>query len=128
MDIQVGEYVRTIKGTIAKIKDEEFDLCTRIPDGKVLYKKWVDNFLGSYMVREEIVKHSFNILDLIEKGDYVNGLEVDDFDYEDGTLPAIPVYTPDGLFNTIECYVPLEELDIKTIATKEQFKSVEYEV
>ena len=73
-------------------------------------------------------KTSQNIIDLIEVGDYVNGREVVEFDCEDETILAFPIYTPDGLFNTIECYVPLEEFEIKTILTKEQYEANCYEV
>lgn len=76
----------------------------------------------------EIAKHSPNLIDLIEVNDYVNGKEVMEFDFEDGTILGYPIYTSDGLFNTIECYVPLEQVKIKTILTYECFKREIYEV
>lgn len=90
-------------------------------------RKYVECENGLYL-KENIAKHSPNLIDLIEVGDYVNGKEVMEFDFEDGTILGYPVYTADGLFNTIECYVTLEQVKIKTILTYEQFKSVSYEV
>ena len=61
--IEIGEYVRTKKGEIMKV--------TSIPvevDGKITYqtdKGWVE-------LECDIVKHSENIIDLIEEGDFVN--------------------------------------------------------
>lgn len=124
-EIKVGEYIRTKNGTIVKIEDEEFDLCTRIPDEKVLYKKWVEDFLGSYTVREEILKHSFNIIDLIEEGDYVNGERVKylmDCATKEKLGKCIVTSEVaelgDGDYNTIYDY------QIKSIVTKEQFKKI----
>lgn len=135
MDIKVGEYVRTTKGTIAKIDDEEFDLCINIPDRRVFYKKWVEDFLGSYTVKEEVKKHSFNIIDLIEVGDYVNGykvLEIADSIYKNSK--RILIYQNEK--EKYERWIYIQEYDgkihtqddIKTIVTKEQFEAMEYEV
>jgi len=126
MEIKAGEYIRTTKGTIAKIKDEEFDLCISIPNRRVLYKKWVEDFLGSYTVREEVKKHSFNIIDLIEVGDYVNGIKIhsikNGIGYGDNGQEGIII----NKYYTNCKFIPTKE--IKTIVTKEQFKAVEYEV
>ena len=102
-EIQVGEYVRTKDGYIGKIdRAEGYDFTS-------------------------IKSHSFNIIDLIEVGDYVNGIlavkiTVGILDNgkkwiyiwrdKDNVLPAIA----------------LREETIKTIVTKEQFKSMEYKV
>ena len=65
--IEIGEYIRTKKGEIMKV--------TSIPvevDGKVTYqtdKGWVE-------LECDIIKHSKNIVDLIEAGDFVNGERV----------------------------------------------------
>lgn len=72
---------------------------------------------------EYIVKHSKNIIDLIEVGDYVNGQEVlcfrnDNCDYDLGTE-----YNDDYGY-----YFGIGKQDIKSIVTSEQFKSVEYKV
>lgn len=97
-------YVRNVFGDIYKVDD----LTDVIYKTDVLYNR--------------IVKQFNNIIYLIETGDFVNGLEVQEFYYEDGTMLGIPVYTSDGLFNTIECWVPLEEINIKEILTKERYE------
>lgn len=112
MEIEVGEYVRTTRGYIRKIN-------TNMQLFELLSKR---QGLG------KVVKHSENIIDLIEVGDFVNGFEVDEYDYEEGTMLGIPCYTPDGLFSTLECYLPLEEIKIKSILTHEQYESMCYKV
>ena len=65
-EIKVGEYVRTSIGIIYKLtkkKQEEIEN----------YPKFLQ-----YIEQKSIVKHSFNIIDLIEEGDYVNGYKVDE--------------------------------------------------
>lgn len=97
-------YVRNIFGDIYKIVDGT----------DIIYKTDV--------LYNRIVKKTNNITDLVQEGDFVNGLEVQEFYYEDGTMLGIPVYTSDGLFNAIECWIPLEEINIKTILTKERYE------
>ena len=103
-------YVRNIFGDIYRIVDGT-DI---IYETDVLYNR--------------IVKKSENIIDLVQEEDFVNGLEVQEFYYEDGTMLGIPVYTSDGLFNTIECWIPLEEINIKEILTKERYKQNYFKV
>lgn len=97
-------YVRNMFGDIYKVDDST----------EIMYETDV--------LYNRIVKKSENIIDLVEIGDFANGLEVQEFYYEDGTMLGIPVYTSDGLFNVIECWVPLEEINIKEILTKERYE------
>ena len=61
--IQIGEYVRTTDGKIGKIiKYENFEYHIKIDKDEVW--KCSEDF---------IVKHSKQLIDLIEVGDYVNG-------------------------------------------------------
>ena len=117
-EIKVGEYVRTKNGIVAKIKDIEFDISYRITDGKTIYNNWVEDYGGTFVEKEEIVKHSPNIIDLIEEGDYVNGYKVDEV--RDNAF-GIMVFADDYQKEMYENH-------IKTIVTKEYFKSGEYEV
>lgn len=103
-------YVRNTFGDIYKVGD----LTGVVYETDVLYNR--------------IVNKSNNIIDLVQEGDFVNGLEVQEFYYEDGTMLGIPVYTSDGLFNTIECWIPLEEINIKEILTKERYKQNYFKV
>ncbi len=124
-EIQVGEYVRTDKGKIAKV------LYFEKKQGAILnpYSLKLD-YYKDYMTvhtKEEIedMKHSFNIIDLIEVGDYVNGRLVLQVDYKNKNLCLLVPLT-DTRANTNICWYGYE--DVKSIVTKEQFKSVEYEV
>lgn len=78
--IEVGEYVRTKRGLIGKVNKIELkgsgtrfagefitDTIIQFNDGKVYERRVKD---------KDIVKHSFNIVDLIERGDYVNNCYV----------------------------------------------------
>ena len=62
-------------------------------------------------------KHSDNIIDLIEVGDYVNGNEIYKISFD--SL---------GLILETTTYFKLREKDIKSIVTKEQFESMSYKV
>ena len=60
------------------------------------------------------VKHSKNKIDLIQKDDYINGYKV------------IDVYDNSVLIDNFAMGKLIYAEDIKSIATKEQFASVEY--
>lgn len=113
-DIQVGEYVRTKKGSIGKFKFNGAD----DTDNIIVYFK---NQYGTTCVDEsEIVNHSFNIIDLIEQGDYVNGELIDfiSISIEGNKRPLIR----DNIY-FFDKYI-----DIKSIVTREMFESIKYEV
>jgi hypothetical protein len=59
--IEVGEYCRNAEGLIFKVDKEKKNLL-------------INDFLN--MGNRDIVKHSKNIIDLIEVGDFVNGVRV----------------------------------------------------
>lgn len=65
-----------------------------------------------------IIKASHNIIDLIEVGDYVNGVEVISVDDEWITMSDIQVPILKSIANGL----------IKSIVTKEQFESMSYKV
>lgn len=135
MKLEVGMYVRTKEGHIDKIikidnkalngrtiqvKKGELDCCMG-------YEDFTDLFNPSHYE-----KASFNIIDLIEVGDYVNGEKVIAFKKD---IPERNIY-----FNSKKCniftdyslvedwYFGIEDKDIKTIVTKEQYKNIEYRI
>lgn len=115
--IKLGEYVRFKDGEIGKIIDIKED------PPRVVYSEY-----GEIGLVADIVKHSPNIIDLIEVGDYVNGFEVDEFDDTEGNIYlGIPIYT-DSLMNCIDEFRPINTIDIKSIVTKEQFANTEYKI
>lgn len=76
---------------------------------------------GEY-TKENVIKASYNIIDILEVGDYVNGERVIYKQYKEYPNPLLDHYVVD----TIRCsYI---ESEIKTIVTKEQFKSMSYRI
>ena len=110
MELEVGMYVRTKCGI-----------------GKLLYfneelEEWV-NEEYNYYTEDYIVKASYNIIDLIEVGDYVNG---------EKTTRVIPQdICGDEVLDYQHIFVNDKEIykeDIKTIVTKEQMEAIQYKV
>ena len=96
--IEIGDYIRTKKGYLGK------------------YQKSVEGFdeftdsEGTFMLDiEDIVKHSKNIIDLIEVGDIVDGYAVEDISNKK------IVYLETGVGITVD--------SIKSILTKEQYEN-----
>ena len=109
MDIEVGEYVRTNKGSIGKV--------TEILSGAIAPRVQLETIAVSTIM---IKNHSKNIIDLIEVGDYVNGKEICLKDEkENAVVWGFQLKDEQRIFY-------LYEQDIKSIVTREQFKSVEY--
>lgn len=122
-DININEYVRTDNGEIHKVEDIE-DLRIHIKTEKIMFRSWVDDYYGSHKEDRFIVKHSPNIIDLIEVGDYVNGREVKHIAMFEG----FPDY-PKLIFTDERHLIPgetAENKDIKSIVTREQFSNIEY--
>lgn len=115
-EIKVGEYVRTKRGEICKVLGIRQEQRT----GKRVYGHlayYLDNHKGS-LTPAFILKHSSDIIDLIEEGDYVNGEPVEKVEKNEFDLIEITTTTE---------YLTKND-DIKSIVTKEQFESIKYEV
>lgn len=118
MEIEVGEYIRTESGIIEKIKT--FDEQTNIfKDEKGKLQKWLGETVFGDPYCEEIVKHSKNIIDLIQCGDYVNGHLVFD------KAPNC-VYIEDNQ-NKL-AHIPYTKEKIKSVVTKEQYEQNSYKL
>ena len=114
--IEVGEYVRTRDGEIGKITS---CYCRNEVINKWCFtldiERWKDNECdNSYIVGEP----SYNIIDLIEVGDYVNGHRICRIDNN------ITIW----LETENQLYCGIYEKDIKTILTKEQYEANCYKV
>lgn len=79
-DIEVGEYVRTRNHGIKRI-DTIFKNKTVNKYGYECGSEW-DGKLYSYIKTTDILKHSHNIIKLVEKDDYVNGHRVEQISVE----------------------------------------------
>ena len=123
-EIKVGEYVRIKQGYIGKVENiNDF----RPPETRICIDfKSKELFFTD---GEEITKHSPNIIDLIEPGDYVNGSRVvyfmidEEKSIKEGIDEKIGVEVEDE-WGTIAYLIK----DIKTILTKEQYEANCYEV
>ena len=102
--IEVGEYVRNTFGDIYKVENL---------NGDPMFL--TDKFYN------RIAKHSKNIIDLIEEGDYVNGEKVVNKNDDRREL----VLRNDTGFQYIN---KGNQNNIKSIVTKEKFEAMEYKV
>ena len=112
--IEVGEYVRI---------NNDFRLIA-LGIGKVIkinqdtiYVKM--NFELPFAFKlENIAKHSKNLIDLVEDGDYVNGYKIIAINYKENyiTIQNINEFGENGI-------KVLQEDEIKTILTKEQIEA-----
>ena len=130
MELKEGMYVRTEEGEISKIR-------------WITVQKWegLENTIeASFMLENnesleysrDNFKASDSIIDLIEPGDYVNGMEVIVKDSDNR------LYVPNDLGEPYDrefyngCFeytlLEVENFKIKNIVTKEQFESIKYEV
>lgn len=97
--------------------------------GRKLIRYIANDGCNKPMDEEEITKASYDIKELIQYGDYVNGFKVIEFDGidDDGNdyiELGIPVYE-DACLDVISEYRPLSTIDIESIVTKEQFERME---
>lgn len=122
MKINVGDYIRTKDGVIAKLEDvdKEFDFFTF---DTYVYKVYQDSFdmITLDRLKEIVKKTSPNIVDLIENGDYVNGYLVTTGSQGVGSIYIAEI---DGLGLKKKLY----EKDIESIVTKEQFEKIKYKI
>lgn len=111
MKLEVGMYVRTKRGTfdrfITSHKNENLTWYTFEDRGNITNP---ENY---------IIKASHNIIDLIEVGDYVNGKEV--ICNEKYELKLADIEGNWGIRF-------VEEAEIETIVTREQFEAMQYKV
>lgn len=107
MKLEVGMYVRTKDGEIHKIKS--------INDEYIEYE---NGFGVPYELKEYIVKASYNIIDILEEGDYANGVEVINIDDEWITMSDIQLPILKSIANGM----------IKSVVTHEQMEQMAYKV
>ena len=112
--IEVGEYVRTKKGIIDKIKTiNRYGIITKYDDKDDKISSSINYYFnnGFEMDEEDIAKHSKKLIDLIELYDYVNGMIVFDIITYDNGKKAIKI--PSGYL--------ISENEIQSILTHEQY-------
>lgn len=128
MIIKEGTYIRTKNGKIDKVIDDYNGHCSS-PTCQCKHILC----LHDYYDEDEIKSFSDDVFDLLEDGDYVNGLQIHrliiknhsivkgkifhsfSYDSEDGSVHTY-VFTKDGGY------------PIKSIVTKEMFEEVKFDV
>ena len=123
MEININEYIRTEEGLIGKVKRIELDEIDKSLKWYVFDKKRYDmNIIDEiYINKPYIKKHSFNIIDLIEEGDFI---KIKDEYFEDVYL----ILDTESWLNRVKREMLNDYFKLVSIVTKEQFKSIEYEV
>ena len=124
MELKEGMYVRTKGGYIRKI-DRVWD-DTHFNVDKVYYNNNIyEDTLGCILDEDIIGEPSYNIIDLIEVGDYVNGIYIEENNGK--YLKTLEDDMENSRLGHIEC-IKIYPNDIKSIVTKEQFSKMEYKV
>lgn len=126
MEIKPNMYIRFFDGTIGKVADYYYD--ENCVNGHTILLEGRDYWSCCEKGQFEA---SYNLIDLIKIGDYVNGMEVIAKDSDNR------LYVPEDLGQPYDrefsngCfeYTLLDKnFEIKSIVTKEQFDSMKYEV
>lgn len=132
MDIEVGEFVRTKEGyigTVQQINKENYNYLTVDVQKEVRRDGYYPlNYI--YLKNEDIVKHSKDIIDLIEVGDYVNGKMVSRIK---GDVPKSDIANEEDICYTdyndeYGLWFGISEKNIETILTHEQYQANCYKV
>ena len=120
LELKENMYVRTKNGIIDKILKLNKSYVKGVSQKDELYAYDIDN----------IVKASYNIIDILECGDYVNGLRVEKNKY--GELYTSYVYYGGDIGKQCEVYTTwlkeLKEDMIYSVVTHEQMEQMAYKV
>ena len=128
MKLKKGMYIRSKDKAGNQFIRKIVDLPEDTRYGSIVVDKDIHNVL--WVSKKNVLKSSFNLIDLIEVGDYVNGNKVTGLGFDKLLLHC----------KTIECHQ--EDLsrgyegvtfvytnnDIKNVVTKEQFEVMKYVV
>ena len=126
MKLEVGMYVRLENDV------EDIVIINKIAnvfETTILTENDGSNYQGEY-TKENVVKASYNIIDILEVGDYVNGSEV--LDFENKYIEEKDTFVPIGVV-TENCYLEytdswIIEKNIKSVITHEQIEQMAYKV
>lgn len=111
-EIEYGEFLRLDGGKIVRYGEKQ--------DIRVENNRYID-YSGEYEWETHIVKHSSNIIDLVEVGDFINGkmcIDIEHYTRDDGS---------NGI-NFVCIGGSVLKENIKSICTKEQFENAEYKL
>lgn len=114
MKLEVGMYVR-LQNDVEDIV--VINKIANVFETTILTENDGSNYQGEY-TKENVVKASYNIIDILEVGDYVNGKKIYSLGLTIGILNTINF--EDGTFTIAE--------DIKSVITHEQIEQMEYRI
>ena len=126
MKLEVGMYVRLENDV------EDIVIINKIAhvfETSILTENDGSIYQGVY-TKENVIKASYNIIDILEVGDYVNGSEV--LDFENKYIEEKDTFVPIGVV-TENCYLEytdswIIEKNIKSVITHEQMEQMAYKV
>ena len=123
LELKENMYVRTNDGYIAKYDKSKhncsgkyYGFASTIRDMR--WEEYDDDCFLWESELKNIVKASYNIIDILEKGDYVNGVEIINIDNEWITMSDKQVPILKSIANGM----------IKSVVTHEQMKQIAYKV
>ncbi len=126
-EIKVGEYVRTNEGYLGKlleINKQYYNYLVVDTTLNIRNDEYPSTYL--YLKNENIKNHGKDIIDLIEKSDYVNGEYVIQVSKELNCVFIETTYYDELLGEEKHNFIKAE--NIKSIVRKEQFEKVMYKV
>jgi len=113
---EVGEYVRIKQGYVGRVENiNDF----RPPESEIALDIGKEDLV--FVSRENIIKHSKDIIDIIEEGDYVNGRKVHNIGYNNWDDYVLKMSE-----SNYEDFIGFYE--IETIVTHEQMEGMEYKI
>lgn len=112
MKLEVGQFIRTNDGYINKI--EKVNRFNVLVDGRDLFGEKLN------IPNNEITKASYNIIDILEKGDYVNGCLVEK------KFPKVEYAEQSIKLKGSSDYI--YDIHVKSILTHEQMEQMAYKV
>lgn len=125
MKLEVGMYIRTKDGIIDKVIIDYNGHCAN-PNCECKHISCAKN----YYDEDKIVNASYNIIDILEVGDYVNGSEILDFKYEfieeNDNFTNFAVITENCYLENTDSWII--EKNIKSVITHEQIEQMAYKV
>lgn len=130
MKLEVGQFVRFKD----KRGNEYIRKIVEIPEDNRYASLYLDkdaNYSKGLSIKN-VIKASYNIIDILEVGDYVNGYKVEEvnnnLNEHKGICNSLDTYL--WVVNVLDEFeeIVIFEKDIKTILTKEQFEKMSYKV
>jgi hypothetical protein len=120
MKLEVGMFVKYTRGAINGYVPPRIARTVDCSDNELIK---IDN--GQVILRSDVIKARHKIIDLIEVGDYVNGLRINSITEVDENHDVRLVW---NLTTYGDDDISFSNEEIKSIVTKEQFESMKYEV